>query len=485
MSVSTSESGNLSKFVPQEMWVRTNLLFGDTRFGIIRKSCVAVIGVGGVGSAVVHTLARSGIQHLRFADPKPIDASTLNRHVCAVWSDIGRSKTDVLAEYLRRINPQIDLRTETKFFLASRDGPAFFEGVDIVVDCIDDVPTKIDLLAYCVHHSIPVVSCMGGATRVDALHVTASDLSKTHSDPLCVHVKQQLHKIGIESGIRCVYSTESPIEGLRPLTEQDRKALQAKKQKEMKSEEPSPSERPSGSTDTESESEPEDGASRIRILPSAMVVPSAVGNIAAGEVLMMLTHLKHIPDNALPARHIPRSMIQLSEQREKQLCFSLQREVNKQKSHNDGKISTHAESFCLTPSTAWMNQQLVALLLSTSVWSGQSPFSPPSSTKQPSTGKKSLQIHSTAVQSAPPQRKAFCLDQTKGALVLMRWNVDRPFSPTNAVLMTTTDAKQLENDSFLGGKKKGDVFKEDEVEFVETMLNETIPNILKENGLET
>ncbi|KAH7826489.1 putative tRNA threonylcarbamoyladenosine dehydratase [Monocercomonoides exilis] len=353
-------------FEPTDMWERNLLLIGQEKFSQLQRATVTVIGVGGVGSAAVH--ARSGIGFLRLMDPKTIEASTLNRHVCATWADIGKAKVDVLSRFIKQINPLLNVFALQEFFVAEKHGDLVLKGSDYVIDCIDDVKTKVGLLEYCVKNNIPVISCMAAATRVDPTHVTVGDISTTRNDPLSTHVRKELHKREIDEGILCVYSVEPPVEGLAHLSKEMEEQMieEHKRKKEELNEkvdfDDSNAERKTdsiesnnqltnaskptkkvksfmadapfvsctplesiSSTKSSIDSELPTSASRVRILPSTMVVPTIFGVTAAGEVLMALSGFEHHQENMLAARHRGKSLAVSSREREKQTCVALAR----------------------------------------------------------------------------------------------------------------------------------------------------------------
>ncbi|MEW5953985.1 MAG: tRNA threonylcarbamoyladenosine dehydratase [Bacillota bacterium] len=190
---------------------RTRLLIGQTGLDKLSRSRVAVFGLGGVGSFAAEALARSGVGRLLLIDYDHVAPSNINRQIHALSNTVGRLKIDLMAERISLINPGalLDLRAE-KYTTGS--GPAFLEPApDFVLDAIDDVKAKVDLLAFCVVRGIPVVSAMGAGKKLNPAGFRVADISATSVCPLARVVRRLLRQKGITSGIPVVFSTEQPI----------------------------------------------------------------------------------------------------------------------------------------------------------------------------------------------------------------------------------------------------------------------------------
>eukprot|EP00578_Thalassiosira_sp_NH16_P013235 CAMPEP_0181125970 /NCGR_PEP_ID=MMETSP1071-20121207/27352_1 /TAXON_ID=35127 /ORGANISM="Thalassiosira sp., Strain NH16" /LENGTH=533 /DNA_ID=CAMNT_0023211485 /DNA_START=12 /DNA_END=1611 /DNA_ORIENTATION=+ len=172
----------------------------------ITSASVLVIGLGGVGSHTAHMLARAGVGHLRLVDFDQVTLSSLNRHAVATLEDVGLPKATVLSDHLRRICPDPDrlaLDPVVKMYTgdAAKDGtmmdpPDGKEEWDVVIDAIDDVPTKAALIASCARRGVRVVSCMGAGGKADPTRVHISDLRSSSRDPLATAVRQRLRLMG-------------------------------------------------------------------------------------------------------------------------------------------------------------------------------------------------------------------------------------------------------------------------------------------------
>lgn len=190
---------------------RIEYIIGQQNIVRLQQSCVAVVGLGGVGSYIAEALARSGIGRLIIIDADKVDASNINRQLPALVSTVGRVKADVVAERIREINPECQLTVISKFYNPG-DFEQFFQGkVDFVADAIDSTASKIDLLTECYNRQIPVISSMGTGNKLEPDKLTIADISKTHTCPLAKSIRKRLRQYNIEKGITVVFSTESPV----------------------------------------------------------------------------------------------------------------------------------------------------------------------------------------------------------------------------------------------------------------------------------
>jgi len=171
----------------------------------ITNSSVLVVGLGGVGSHAAHMLARAGVQYLRLVDFDQVTLSSLNRHAVATLDDVGLPKATVLCSHLRRICPDgksLVLDPVIKMYTGDKekDGvmldPPEGRKWDMIIDAIDDVPTKANLIAHCAKRDIRVISCMGAGGKADPTRVHVSDLRSASRDPLATAVRQKLRSIG-------------------------------------------------------------------------------------------------------------------------------------------------------------------------------------------------------------------------------------------------------------------------------------------------
>ncbi len=192
---------------------RTALLLGTEKLDKLRNSHVLIMGLGGVGGYAAEQLCRAGIGELTLADADVVNESNINRQIIALGSTIGKPKTDVLAQRLKDINPEIKLNLVTEFIkdeLTAKllDASQF----DYVLDCIDTLAPKTFFIQEVMKRNIPMVSSMGAGGRLDPALVKLSDISKTYNDGLARMLRKRLHKIGIRTGFKAVFSPE-PISG--------------------------------------------------------------------------------------------------------------------------------------------------------------------------------------------------------------------------------------------------------------------------------
>ena len=189
---------------------RTEKLIGIKKLEKLQHSSAVLFGAGAVGSFAAEALVRSGLGQLTLVDFDKISISNINRQLYALESTVGRPKTEVALERLADINPGCSLSAIERF--ADRDTiPQMLESPpDIIIDAIDSVGPKIELLAYAVQNNIPIVSSMGAARRHDPSSVRTGDLFSTANCPLARLMRKSLRRRGISGGITCVYSEELP-----------------------------------------------------------------------------------------------------------------------------------------------------------------------------------------------------------------------------------------------------------------------------------
>ncbi|MBN1949236.1 MAG: tRNA threonylcarbamoyladenosine dehydratase [Candidatus Cloacimonetes bacterium] len=198
-----------------DQFSRTRLLFGEEALLRFQRARVAVLGLGGVGSYAVEALARSGIGFLRLVDFDRVNISNLNRQLPALHSTLGRLKTEVMQERIRDINPECVVEIYSGFF-SQEVQDELLEGVDFVLDAIDSLGPKAGLLEQVFRRKIPVIACLGAASRFDPSRIELADIAQTHTCPLARKLRKYLHRRGIESGIPVIYSTEPPISQFPP-----------------------------------------------------------------------------------------------------------------------------------------------------------------------------------------------------------------------------------------------------------------------------
>lgn len=185
------------------------MLLGAEAMEKLNKSHVAVFGLGGVGSWCAEALARSGVGIITLIDCDTVSRSNINRQLCAVESTLGQAKTEVMRARLYDINPDINASALCgRYDAAHRED--FFADYDFIVDCIDLVSCKVDLIRTAYERGIPIVSALGTGNKCDAERLTLCDIKKTSGCPLARVVRKELRAIGIEHH-DVVFSPEEPM----------------------------------------------------------------------------------------------------------------------------------------------------------------------------------------------------------------------------------------------------------------------------------
>ncbi|MGI5989113.1 MAG: tRNA threonylcarbamoyladenosine dehydratase [Lachnospiraceae bacterium] len=242
----------------QNQYTRTALLMGEENLAKLHGSRVAVFGVGGVGGYVVEALARSGVGTLDLIDNDVVSLSNLNRQIIALHSTLGQYKVDVAAERIHDIDPQIRVNTYKCFYLPEKRGNFDFTQWDYIVDAVDTVTAKIDIIAEAARCHVPIISACGCGNRMDPARLTVTDLYKTVNDPLAKVLRRECRRRGIKK-LTVVCSTEPAI---KPLTD--------------------------GNAETDEKGTQEKGKKRF-VPGSTAFVPAAAGLLAASRVIRDLT----------------------------------------------------------------------------------------------------------------------------------------------------------------------------------------------------
>lgn len=203
---------------------RTSLLLGDEKLEILRNANVLVVGLGGVGAYAAEMVARAGVGRMTIADADTVSETNINRQLIALHSTIGKPKADLMAERLRDINPDIKLSAVNRFIKDDETDILLDSGEwDYVVDAIDTLSPKLALIKGCLDRNIPLVSSMGAGAKTDPTKMDICDISKTHHCPLAHMLRKRLHKMGIRSGFKAVYSPEPVRDGATILCEEQNK----------------------------------------------------------------------------------------------------------------------------------------------------------------------------------------------------------------------------------------------------------------------
>ncbi|MBQ9331281.1 MAG: tRNA threonylcarbamoyladenosine dehydratase [Oscillibacter sp.] len=189
---------------------RTQLLFGQEAMERLRRARVAVFGIGGVGGYTVEALARSGVGALDLIDDDRVCLTNINRQILATRSTVGRYKVDVAQERIRDIDPDTQVRTYKTFYAPQTAEQFDFSQYDYVVDAIDTVTGKLELVEQARRVGVPIISCMGAGNKLDPTAFRVADISKTTVCPLARVMRRELKRRGIRH-LKVVYSTEAPL----------------------------------------------------------------------------------------------------------------------------------------------------------------------------------------------------------------------------------------------------------------------------------
>ena len=198
-----------------DQFIRTRLLVGDEPLERLKKARVAVFGVGGVGGYCVEALARSGIGTLHLYDDDTVSESNLNRQLAALHSTLGQPKSEVMVRRVRDINPHCQAEAFRTFYLPQNADTVDLAKYDYVVDCIDTVIAKLELVTRCNTLQVKIISAMGTGNKFDPSALMVTDISKTQGCPLARTMRKELRKRGINH-LKVVYSTEAPTPPLHP-----------------------------------------------------------------------------------------------------------------------------------------------------------------------------------------------------------------------------------------------------------------------------
>lgn len=191
-------------------FTRTEALIGPAGLARLQASMVAVFGVGGVGSYAAEALARAGVGNLMLIDGAVIDVTNLNRQIHALDSTVGRLKVAVMQERIHAINPAAAVEAIAAYY-TPETGSAFWERrFDYIVDAIDSVPAKVDLIRRSQELGVPLVASMGAGNKLDPSQFRVADIADTHTCPLAKTVRARLREYGIERGVKVVFSPEKP-----------------------------------------------------------------------------------------------------------------------------------------------------------------------------------------------------------------------------------------------------------------------------------
>lgn len=189
---------------------RTEMLIGKESLSSLSKAKVLIFGIGGVGGYVTEALARSGIGFMVLVDNDTVSVTNINRQIIATDSTVGMYKTEVMKTRILDINPEAQVEVRNCFYLPENAEEFDFSQYDYIVDAIDTVTAKLDIIERAGKASVPVISCMGTGNKLDPTKLVVTDIYKTSVCPLAKVMRRELRKRGI-TGLKVVYSTEEPI----------------------------------------------------------------------------------------------------------------------------------------------------------------------------------------------------------------------------------------------------------------------------------
>lgn len=255
-----------------ESWCsRTEILLGTENVRKLENATVAVFGIGGVGGFAAEALARSGVGTLELIDHDTVSVSNLNRQIVALHSTLGKYKVDVMKERILDINPSIKVKAHKCFYLPETAGNFDFSEYDYVVDCIDTVTGKLQLVEAAKAAGVPIICSMGAGNKLDPTAFEVADISKTSVCPLAKVMRRELKKRNIK-GVKVVYSKEEPVESKVSMVQASEKCEHNIKD-----------------TITQNEKETKNAGRGKSVPGSCAFVPSVAGLILAGEVIKDLT----------------------------------------------------------------------------------------------------------------------------------------------------------------------------------------------------
>ena len=189
---------------------RTKLLLGDEAMQKLASSYVAIFGIGGVGGYACEALVRSGIGRFDIIDRDVVDVSNINRQIIALHSNIGQPKVSVMKDRMLDINPEVSVDAYECFFLPENASDFDFSKYDYVIDAVDTVTAKLEIIKRAYDAGIPVISAMGAGNKTDPTAFKVADIYDTKICPLARVMRRELKKRGIEQ-LKVVYSEEEPV----------------------------------------------------------------------------------------------------------------------------------------------------------------------------------------------------------------------------------------------------------------------------------
>ena len=196
---------------------RSQLLLGQDNMDLYAQAKVAVFGIGGVGGYAVEALARTGIGSFVLVDDDRVCLTNINRQILATRKSVGKYKADVMAERILEINPKAQVEVRKCFYLPENAGEFDFTEYSYVIDAVDTVTAKIEIILQAQKCGVPVISCMGAGNKLDPTKFEVTDIYKTEMCPLARVMRRELKKRGVKK-LKVVYSKEKPIRPLEDMS---------------------------------------------------------------------------------------------------------------------------------------------------------------------------------------------------------------------------------------------------------------------------
>lgn len=204
------KTGEMAYKIMADKFSRTELLLGKDALVRLSHSRVAIFGIGGVGGYVTEALARSGVGALDLIDNDTVSLTNINRQIIALTSTIGKQKTEVMKERVLDINPAIEVTVYNRFFLPETADQFDFSQYSYIVDAVDTVTAKIELILRAGEAGVPIISCMGAGNKLEPSMFEITDIYKTSVCPLAKVMRRELKKRGVKK-CKVLYSKETPV----------------------------------------------------------------------------------------------------------------------------------------------------------------------------------------------------------------------------------------------------------------------------------
>ena len=208
----------------EELFSRSELIYGKEAMDKLNKCHAAIFGVGGVGGYVVEALARTGVGHFTLIDNDTVALSNFNRQIIATKETLGKYKVDVMKERILSINDKAVVKVEKMFVLPENIDEIDFSQFDYIVDAIDTVKAKLAIIAKANELNIPMISSMGAGNKLNPMGFIVTDINKTDTCPLAKKIRYELRQMGIKK-LKVVYSKEQPVELKEQLFNENNKPI--------------------------------------------------------------------------------------------------------------------------------------------------------------------------------------------------------------------------------------------------------------------